>query len=86
MYFATVIAGHDKNHVYYVLRQDNNFVYLVNGDNKKIYNPKKKKQKHIQIIKNIPSAIMDILKNDDVISDEIIFEMLQAYRKLQIEC
>lgn len=85
MYFAKVIAGHDKNHVYFIFKQDNSFVYLVNGDTKKICNPRKKNQKHIQIIKNIPQAIMDILKNDDVITDEIISKMLKAYKKLQVK-
>lgn len=85
MYFAKVIAGHDKNHVYFIFKQDKEFVYLVNGDNKKICNPRKKINKHIQIIKNIPQAIMDISKNDDVITDELVVKMLSAYKELQVK-
>lgn len=39
--FAKVKAGHDKDHVYLVIGEDENKVFLVNGTTKKMQNPKK---------------------------------------------
>ena len=48
--FAKVKAGHDKDHVYLVIGEAENKVFLVNGTTKKMQNPKKKSRQHIQII------------------------------------
>lgn len=72
--FARPLAGHDKNEIYVIVSEEQNFVYLANGRNKKISNPKKKNKKHIQVIKKqidindlsdlkIKSEIKKYLKN-----------------------
>ena len=43
-------AGHDKDHVYVILQTDEAYVYLADGSNRKLENPKKKKKKHVQTI------------------------------------
>ena len=43
-------AGHDKGHVYVILKMDEAYVYLVDGSIRTMENPKKKKKKHVQII------------------------------------
>lgn len=43
-------AGHDKDHVYVILQTDETYVYLADGSNRKLENPKKKKKKHVQPI------------------------------------
>lgn len=43
-------AGHDKGHIYVILKTDEAYVYLVDGSMKTIANPKKKNKKHVQII------------------------------------
>ena len=55
-------AGHDKGQVYVIYNVDETYVYLVDGKNKTIENPKKKKKKHIQIIleKHDMSQIDDV--------------------------
>ena len=82
MHFAKVIAGHDKNHIYFILKEDEKYVYLVNGNNKKICNPRKKIKKHIQIIRNMPKTITDVLENDREITDEIVSKMVYAYLEI----
>ena len=37
-------AGHDKNHVYLVMKRQDDIVYLVNGKTRTCDNPKKKKE------------------------------------------
>ena len=43
-------AGHDKGHVYVILKVDEAYVYLVDGSIRTMKNPKKKKKKHVQLI------------------------------------
>lgn len=43
-------AGHDKEKVYVIIDMDDAYVYLADGHIRTIQNPKKKKEKHIQII------------------------------------
>ena len=43
-------AGHDKGHVYVILKIDDAYVYLVDGYIRTLDKPKKKKKKHVQLI------------------------------------
>lgn len=51
---AKSLAGHDKDNIYYIEGFDSQYIYLVDGRLRKSGNPKKKKGKHIQIIKYFP--------------------------------
>ncbi len=44
-------AGHDKGHVYIIVETDETCVYLVDGKIRTLDRPKKKKMKHVQLIK-----------------------------------
>lgn len=55
-------AGHDKGKVYVIYELDETYVYLVDGKIRTKENPKKKKQKHVQII----CKQHDISQMDDV--------------------
>ena len=44
------LAGHDKGSFYVIISNDHDIVFLADGVNKTVDNPKKKKLKHIQII------------------------------------
>ena len=43
-------AGHDKGHVYIIMKEEAAYVYLVDGCLRPIEKPKKKKKKHVQVI------------------------------------
>ena len=49
--FAISKSGHDKGHLYVIIKTDDEYVYLVDGKIRTLSNPKKKNKKHIQIIK-----------------------------------
>ena len=55
-------AGHDKGHVYIIMKEDNAYVYLVDGSLRTLDRPKKKKKIHVQIIleKHETSGIDDV--------------------------
>lgn len=43
-------AGHDKGQTYVIFDVDESYVYLIDGELRKMANPKKKKKKHVQLI------------------------------------
>lgn len=57
--FARSLAGHDKDKVYIIIREDTDFVWLVDGDLRGLDHPKRKNKKHIQIIKSRTFAVED---------------------------
>lgn len=42
IYLGKSLAGHDKNHIYVVYKEDDNYFGLVNGTTKTIQHPKVK--------------------------------------------
>ena len=44
-------AGHDKDQIFVIIKTEQEYVYLADGKTRTVCRPKKKKQKHIQIIK-----------------------------------
>ena len=61
-------AGHDKDQIYVIYDIDETYVYLVNGNNRTLEKPKKKKRKHVQII----CENHDVSEMDDVKIKRII--------------
>lgn len=61
--FATSRAGHDKDTVYIIVKEEGEYVYVSDGRLKTWENPKKKNKKHIQIIKK---------KADDILKEKLI--------------
>ena len=64
MEFAKSLSGHDKNQYYFVFEKDADFLFLVNGTNRSLEKPKKKNEKHVQIIKKLPVAVEEILATE----------------------
>ena len=65
-YFASSKAGHDKGTVYMILESDDVYVYL--SDDKL----KKKKLKHVQLIKQKDSDLAEKIEKNLFISNEEI--------------
>lgn len=49
-------SGRDKGHRFTVLKEDGEYVYLADGDLRRIDKPKKKKLKHVQPTKTVLTA------------------------------
>lgn len=73
---ASSKAGHDRNNIYVIIKEEAEYIYLVDGKSRTIEKPKKKNKKHIQIIKKCPDAnLLDMIKSgkaDDVIISKYI--------------
>ena len=63
-WLACSLAGHDRNKIYIIIEETDEYVWLSDGDIRPVEKPKRKRKKHIQVIK----------KN----MDEVLIEMLQS--------
>ncbi len=43
-------AGHDKNTLYLIIKEEQDMVYLSDGCGRDLLHPKKKNRKHVQLI------------------------------------
>ena len=77
--FAVSKAGHDKRTVYIIVDSDAQYVYLSDGRIKTIEKPKKKKIKHIQIIKQKDETIECKLNANQKIMNEDVKHAIKMY-------
>lgn len=71
--FAVSTAGHDKGRMYLVIKEEGDSVYLVDGNLRTLENPKKKKKKHLQIMKkDVDQTLMQKLINKQTLYNEEI--------------
>ena len=82
--FATSKAGHDKDRLYMIVGEEEEWVYLCDGRLRGVEHPKKQKQKHIQIIHSSAedALIQSMQQNLPGEKDEInrrICKTLEAY-------
>ena len=63
--FATSKAGHDKDRLYMIVGEEEEWVYLCDGRLRGVEHPKKKKKKHIQIIhSSAQDTLIQIIKQN----------------------
>ena len=82
-FFAKTKAGHDKNQIYFLLKEDEEYVYLVNGTTKPLEKPQKKNRKHIQLIKNLPIEVTEVMEAGT--TNENVKRAIKIYQKLRQE-
>ena len=63
-------AGHDKDTLYVIVKTEGEYVYLSDGRLKPVEHPKKKKIRHIQIVRQIPEELLGLnivtIKNEEI--------------------
>ncbi|SEI68089.1 hypothetical protein SAMN02910453_1092 [Lachnospiraceae bacterium A10] len=78
---AKSLAGHDKNHVYVIIKEETDLVTLVNGQTKTMEHPKIKKKMHVQVIKRLPQRVKDLLEEHSEMNDSLVSEILRLYQE-----
>lgn len=78
---AVSLAGHDKGKRYVVLGQEKEYFFLVDGTTKLLSRPKKKNQKHVQLIKHLPEEIREALSQ--IREDADVKKVLISYGSLK---
>ena len=66
-------AGHDKGCIYVVISVKNEYVYLADGKIRTLDRLKKKKKKHVQLIRKVYDT--------DAADDAAVRRILKQYRK-----
>lgn len=46
-------AGHDRGNTYVIIDEEDEYVYLADGQTRTVDRPKRKNKKHIQVIKRV---------------------------------
>ena len=65
------IAGHDQQEVFIILRVEGEYVYLVNGKNRTLSKPKRKKIKHIVFVNTVNEKFIALLNNNQLLDSHI---------------
>ena len=72
---AKSLAGHDKGKIYVIINKEETEIWLADGENRTLDKLKKKKKKHVQLIRQ---------KNDiDNADDASIRSILNNYKKTE---
>ena len=81
---ALSLAGHDKNQIYIIIREDDEYVYLCDGKLKPLAAPKKKNKKHIQVInKGVDAELSNRIRESGNVRDEEIKRTIKLYEQKQ---
>lgn len=83
-YFVRSKAGHDKGSLYMILKEDDTYVYLVDGKNKLVDAPKKKKWIHVQkILKVQDEFIIEKLSKGNIPTNDEIKKAIKNYDNMK---
>ncbi len=75
-------AGRDKGRIFLILEiVDNQFVYVVDGDLRKLDSPKKKKMKHLIVFNTVIPEFKEKLENSVKINNSYIRKILEPFNK-----
>ena len=74
---AKSLAGHDFGKLYVIIKVDSEYVYLVDGIIRTVDKPKRKKKKHVQVIREIQQTVVDKIQNNQVIQNEEIKRIIK---------
>ena len=78
--FVVSISGRDKDRVYLVVKTEGNYLYLCDGNFKRLSSPKKKKQKHTKPLSAGSPTIGEKLKSGRQVFDSEIYSALKSYQ------
>ncbi|MBR5338254.1 MAG: KOW domain-containing RNA-binding protein [Lachnospiraceae bacterium] len=76
-------AGHDRDRVYLIVDQDEEYVYLCDGRLRTVDKPKKKKYKHIQIVKRVSDEVRECMESGNRPDDIMIRRTIEEFKKRQ---
>lgn len=74
-------AGRDKGNIFLVLDIiDDKYLYVVDGDIRKLDNPKKKKVKHLIIYNTVVPELKEKIENGTKINNAYIRKLLEPFK------
>ena len=76
-------SGRDARKMFIVTGVCSDYLYLVDGDLRKLSNPKKKKIKHVQIVNYIDEDLKEKLENNLYLLDADFRKALSKYKLVE---
>ena len=77
-------AGRDQGQLFYVIDVDDQFVTLVNGKNRPVEKPKRKKRKHVEKVLRSETRVAEKLRSGDkVLNGELRRDLASLSRAMQ---
>lgn len=77
---AKSLAGHDKDRIYVILREEKEQVYVVDGKFHTVEKPKRKRKKHVQPIYKLDTLnITEMMSPDE--QNQTIRRVLKQYQE-----
>ena len=77
-------AGRDQGKWFYVLNLDDTYLYLANGKDRRIEQPKRKKRKHaVKVLRSETRVAAKLRNGDKVLNSELRRDLAYLSRELQ---
>ena len=77
-------AGRDQGSLYYVISTDEMFLMLVNGKDRTLDKPKRKKRRHVQkVLRSETRVAAKLLSGDKVLNSELRRDLAYFAREMQ---
>ena len=77
-------AGRDRGKLFYIIEAEEDYLMLVNGKDRSLENPKKKKRKHvIKVLRSETRVAEKLRAGDKVLNSELRRDLAEFRRVLQ---
>ena len=78
------LAGRDRGEWFYVVAQDQTYLFLANGKDRTLEKPKRKKRKHVQkVLRSETRVAGKLLSGDKVLNGELRRDLAFLARQMQ---
>ncbi|MFT4107394.1 MAG: KOW domain-containing RNA-binding protein [Lacrimispora sp.] len=74
-------AGHDKGSYFFILKEDGEYIYLVDGKYRRLDCPKKKKKKHVEPLLWEKHSPGDKIRENKKVTDEEIKYFIRCFKR-----
>ena len=77
-------AGRDQGEFFYVILEETQYLYLVNGKDRQLDKPKRKKRKHVQKVLRSETRVAEKLRaGDKVLNSELRRDLAYICQEMQ---
>jgi ribosomal protein L14E/L6E/L27E len=80
-----VLSGRDAGKHAVVVRLDDSYVWLANGQTRKYEKPKRKNRRHIQPTRFIAEEVVEAIESNGSVDDAKLVFALNQYKKLNLK-
>ena len=75
------LAGHDKDRFFFILREEGEYVYLVDGKYRTVGKPKRKNRKHVEAVFCEAESPGNKIRENQRVTDEELARFVKCYKR-----